>query len=395
MEEGKNHRILKSILLWTSLVFLFAAGSAARFNRASVGFSKPKILAKFTFESGKDHILLPVNFKGRDYIFILDTGSSYTVFDAIFKNELGDVKKTIKVTTPAETITVEVFDAPEAFFGPFNLQCCGEVCCIDIRKLDFIANEDVSGIIGMDFLRKHRVQIDFDSGLLSFFESEGGENSNWGQALPIRYRSKGIPQIAGTVLSNISEGFLIDTGCAATGSLDMTIFQSLLFRKKLQTLESSYQTLGGDINVREARIKSLSFGTFEYENLIFMEGKKSSLGLPFLTRHTVTFDFPNKKIYLQRSKSFNKADEVDMSGLGLFRHSDKTVVWSVRRGSPAHKADIRPRDVILKIGNKSTRKYKIWEIEQLLKTGDNCMIILTIKRGPKIKEESFVLRKRI
>jgi C-terminal processing protease CtpA/Prc len=84
-----------------------------------------------------------------------------------------------------------------------------------------------------------------------------------------------------------------------------------------------------------------------------------------------------------------------MSGLGLYRYSNLTVVWSVRRGSPAHKADIRPNDVILEIGNKKAEKYKLWEIEQLLMSGDNHMVTLTIKRGRDVKEESFVLRKRI
>jgi len=395
MEEGKNHKILNSILFWSFLIFFFATDFAAQTSSLSNRFKSPKVLAKFSFQKGEDHIILPVNYNGKEYSFVLDTGASFTLFDASLKNELGDVKKTEKATTPGDTITVEIFDAPEAFLGPFNLRCCGQVGCADIRKLDTFKNKEVSGIIGMDFLSKHIVQIDFDSGELLFIEPTRKENHEWGQALPIRYRRKGIPQIAGTVFGDISEGFIIDTGGATTGSLERTIFKNLLYKKRLQTLDSSYQTLGGDINVREARIKNLSIGSLEYEDLIFMECKMSTVGLPFLSRHIVTFDFPKKKIYLRKSKSFDMPDEADMSGLGLFRYSNKTIVWSVRRGSPAHKADIRPRDIILKVGNENAEKYELWQIERLLMSEENRMITLTIKRGRDIKDVSFVLRRRI
>jgi len=200
-------------------------------------FRSPKVLAKFSIQKGEDHIILPVNYKGKEYSFVLYTGASFTLFDASLKNELGDVKKTETVTTPGDTITVEVFDVPEAFLGPFNLRCCGQIGCVDIRKLDAFKNKEVSGIIGMDLLSKHIVQIDFDSGELLFLEPAGGENHEWGEVFPIRYRRKGIPQIAGTVLGDISEGFIIDTGGAATGSLEKTIFKNLLYKKRLQTME--------------------------------------------------------------------------------------------------------------------------------------------------------------
>jgi len=49
----------------------------------------------------------------------------------------------------------------------------------------------------------------------------------------------------------------------------------------------------------------------------------------FLSRHIVTFEFQNKRIYLKKGEDFKKIDETDMSGLHLLRISNQTLVYSV------------------------------------------------------------------
>ena len=46
---------------------------------------KQEVLAEFTFTKGENIILLPVKFRDKEYLFLLDTGSSHTVFDTSFK----------------------------------------------------------------------------------------------------------------------------------------------------------------------------------------------------------------------------------------------------------------------------------------------------------------------
>jgi C-terminal processing protease CtpA/Prc len=133
----------------------------------------------------------------------------------------------------------------------------------------------------------------------------------------------------------------------------------------------------------------------KYQDLIFSESNESRLGYSFLTRHTVTFDFPNSKIYFKKGEMFNKTEEEDMSGLHLYQISDETVTYSVDEGSPAHKAGIRANDVILKIGNDDINLYDIWDIRELLRSGNRRKIMMVIKRGNDVKEVSFLLKKRI
>jgi predicted aspartyl protease len=395
MNKQKISASLKAVLGLSFFVLLLACGCADEPKDASDGSADQKTLAEFKIARGEDPILLPVEFKGKEYLFLLDTGSSHTVFDTSFKNELGGVKKVVRMLTAGIPTRAQVFEAPEAFLGPLNLKDCGVVTSIDLQMLQSVLGRKVSGLIGMNFLKKHVVQIDFDKGTLSFLQPLQKQHSRWGNELPISYDTLGLPQITGNILDGIKADFTIDTGHNSSGALDNKIFDEIFFTKEIKTSEALVATASGNVKIREARIDNLFIESFEYRDLIFGEGNWCYLGLSFLSRHIVTFDFPNNKIYLKKGKEFNKVDETDMSGLHLLRISNKTVVYSVDEGSPAQKAGIKANDVILKVGDKDANTIGIFELRRFLMSGDKRNITMTIKRVDDVKDISFLLKKKI
>lgn len=395
MSKRSSYCLLKAVLVLSFFVTLFACGCADEPQNSSDGSAEHKILAEFKIAKGGDPILLPVTFKGKEYLFVLDTGCSHTVFDTSFKHELGDVQKVRGVLTAGSRIEAELFDAPEAFLGPLNLQDCNEVICSDLKMASFVLGRKISGFIGMNFLNKYVVQIDFDKGTLSFLRPVKEQHTGWGTELVMRYDSLGWPHITGNILNCIKVDFMIDTGANSTGGLGSDIFEKFLSEKKLKTSEILFATASGVIRKREIRIDSLSVRPFEYQDLIFGEANWSHLGLSFLSRHIVTFDFPNSRMYLKKSKEFTKVDETDMSGLHLLRISNQTVVYSVDEGSPAQKAGIKANDIILKVGDKDANTYDILELRRFLMSGDKRNIMMTIKHGDDVKDVSFLLKKKI
>jgi len=395
MHEEKNYRLLKAALV-LSFSVLFAAGSyAAEPERSSDGRTGQRILAEFEIVKGEEGVLLPVTYKGKDYLFLLDTGCSYTSFDTSFKRQLGKAKGRGTVLTSGGPMRGELFDAPEAFLGPFNMQECGQVTCCDLTMPSLVDGKKISGIIGMNFLRACVVQIDFDESKLLFLEPKSEPNLDWGKELDIKFHVSGVPQITGNILGGIKVDFFIDTGCNYSGVLDRKIFEEVVSKKQIRTCESLAATAAGIIQRREARISSLFVESFAYEDLIFDDGYLSCLGLSFLSRHIVTFDFPNSKVYFKKGKDFERVDETDMSGLHLLRILGRTVVYSVDEGSPAHKAGIRGSDIILKVGNKDASEYDMWELRWLLSSGDKKKVAMTIKCGDDAKEVSFLLKRKI
>jgi len=392
-----NKQRSSTTLIGVLFFFTFLTyGNVDKPESTSDGFYELKTIAEFKITKNRGPILLPVTFIEKDLLFILDTGSSLTVYDTSLRHELGKVKRIEKALTHGGLIKTEIFDAPDAFLGPLNLKDSNEVSCLDLKMLSLIEGRKISGIIGLNFLKRYVIQIDFDQGTLLFLEPLGEQHPEWGIELPLRYDTKGWPQIIGNIPDGAKVKFVIDTGATgAAGSLDNMIFEEILSKKEIKTSESLSATASGIVRSREIRVSNLSVGAFKYDQLIFGEANWSHLGLSFLSRHIVTFDFPNSRLYLKKGKDFKKRDETDMSGLHLLRISGNTVVYSVDEGSPAQKAGIGPKDIILKVDEKDAHKYDMWELRLLLMSEDKRYITMTIKHGDELKEISFLLKKMI
>ena len=106
----------------------------------------------------------------------------------------------------------------------------------------------------------------------------------------------------------------------------------------------------------------------------------SLLGLELLSRYVVTFDFPHHAVYLKKGKQFNRPPRNDLSGLQLLRVKDQWVVHAVRKGSPAAKAGLEEKDVLLKLNKERVDRMTLRTIdERFSKDGDRVWV--TIQRG--------------
>jgi hypothetical protein len=352
-------------------------------------------MARFQITRYGNQIILPVNFKGSEYWFLLDTGSSFTIFDASFKYELGDATGKVAIKTPRNEMTANIYNAPEAMLGEINMKSCAGVLCLNLEQTGYADGKKIKGIIGMNFLRKYMLQIDFDADMLYIFDSVQGEKLKWGQVCDMTFPTGGLPHVKGTAFFDIPVVFLIDTGHSGTGSLEERIFQQILSQKKAKTIEASFITMGGTIKEREARINDLSIGELRYRDLIFSELDSSILGLEFLARHGVLFDFPNKRLYMEEARDYRRRDERDMSGLRLVKVYDKTVVYSVEVDSPAAKAGLKAGDVIIMVGQKLASQYDIWILRRDLMAMDGTKLEITFERDGQRKEVPIVLVQKL
>ena len=94
-------------------------------------------------------------------------------------------------------------------------------------------------------------------------------------------------------------------------------------------------------------------------------------------------------------RTLAQSPKIDMCGLHLWRLEGRTAVHSVDKRSPAEAAGIRPEDVVLKVGETSATEMDIYDLRDLLKSGDGKEIRMTIKRGEEEKAVTFKLKKQI
>jgi outer membrane lipoprotein-sorting protein len=91
------------------------------------------LTAEFQIPPTPTPILLPVTFEGREYLFLLDTGSTGTVFDVSLRDRLGPPKKLIRAQTAGNPVVTQLFDAPDARIGPFSLRDAGLVAVANLK----------------------------------------------------------------------------------------------------------------------------------------------------------------------------------------------------------------------------------------------------------------------
>ncbi|MCP4261621.1 MAG: PDZ domain-containing protein [Planctomycetes bacterium] len=410
-------KIISTIILSLFFVTLFLAPAR---SQESSNISNTKVLAQFNIEKDAKAILLPVEFNGKEYLFELDTGSSHTLFDISLKDKLGKPNKIVKGKTPAGLMKFTLYNAPEAFLGPLNIKDCRTVTVLNLEQASSALGRKIHGIIGMNFLKKYVVRIDFDKGMVSFLKStnEGifsflrrqkNEHPDWGQEIPIKYKHiPSVPYIKGNVDGNKVD-FLIDTGLKhhihnspvnhLRGWLESKTFKKVAskiqFENKLNMLITARGKAPSDF-INSTMVGRFSIGSLEYKDVFFDQSDNSSLGMPFLSRHLITFDFPNQKMYLKQGKYFSTAGTAYVllkdAGFSLRRKSENIFVSSVDSSSPPFKKQIKENDIILKVNNQNVTSYGLIEFVEflsLLARQENENITLTIKRGYEIKQESF------
>jgi hypothetical protein len=374
-------RIRGYVIGWL-LFALFVPWLSAEPRQAS---SDKNVLARFSFRAGEP-IILPVQVAGKTYNCLLDTGVSCGIYDLSLP--LGKPEGTLEIETGNGPIALKLHAPPKALLGDMALHEHGPgvVMANDFTKFRQLAGEPLFGVIGMDFLYRRVVQLDLDAGEVRFLREAG---ANCGQELALKMEEPWRnPMVKIKLADDVEPWFVIDSGSCSLGSgaLDKDLFNTLVKKNHLEVVGSTLvESAKGTHTSRIAQGKSLALGDFKVNNPIFAESRGNGLGLCFLARFLVTFDFPNAKMYLKKGKAFDAPDLRDLSGLRLIRVEGKTVVDSVDPESQAAMQGFKVKDQLIKVANKPVEKMTMFQLRRLLATPVE-MLECTLRRGEEVKE---------
>ena len=117
--------------------------------------------------------------------------------------------------------------------------------------------------------------------------------------------------------------------------------------------------------------------------------------MAYLSNFNFTYDYPNRRIFLEPNRNFNTPSEYDMSGLNMRKGAGNYLeVISVHPDSPADKKGILAGDLVIKINSRAAVSYDAWELRPILMR-DGETVTLTISREGNESEVSLVLRRLI
>jgi hypothetical protein len=334
---------------------------------------------------------LTLTFDGVDYQLLADTGSTMTSFDSGLSSLLIPTGREAVMADANATATVPLYRAPQGQIGNMVLPRLETVGCYDHNLKHHIATRKMSGIIGMDALHHFILRIDFDSAIVSILRSvpaDAGARLELDQAT-------GRP-IVNATLGDRELTFVVDTGsnCYGTGRIDKRDFDELVARGSLSVVDQVPVGTDFGVGIRRAGVSSVPFvvGRFRHAGLVFCDferrqsRQKNTLGIGFLRRYTVTFDFPGRAVYLAPGRQFHRIDAShDPGGVRLSRDGGRIVVSHV--AGPALEIGIQVGDTLEKLNGVDVRALDAVGLPRLLSSTEKpaCLVFQRAGNGRMIR----------
>jgi hypothetical protein len=341
------------------------------------GLHDSNIVMEFDTAKGGSFALAPVSFGKKTDFFVIDTGATICILDPSL--DVGAAVESLPMVGANGPFYVDIQKLPhdlkmeKLLVRPADEQ----VAICDLEHLRGLSGQSIFGIVGMDFLEKQVLQIDFDQGKLRLLKSAPAGS---GEAFPMPIRNH-VPYLSIKTPDDREVEFLVDTGMRSSVSVNSASFKGLLQHGLIKPNGTAYfWGLSGKMTSRLAKYGRLSFGAFKIGDLSFEEGPLDMIGLGLLSRFVVTFDFPKQTIYLRKGKSFDRPRYGNLSGLYLLRKTGKTTIDIVENDSVAAAKGLVVDDEIVQIGTSMAEGLSVFEIIEILSQPDQT-VRLRIRRN--------------
>jgi hypothetical protein len=291
-------------------------------------------------EAGHDDLYVTLSLEdGEELLFILDTGSVQTTLHRSLEPKLGKRLGTRK----SRWAFYEndggngIYSAPKLYLNGTPLVLGPRVETADLKPH---SDPRVRGVLGMDCLRHYCLQLDFQTRRIRFLDPDTLDDRNLGQAFPLTIYFGGVSTQAD--LFSIGEvSFRTDTGFVnGDFLLKSRSFQRMLnipkrrpdgvwrtedgktnglyFAQEISSLNGTRtnrilfteaHVYGGGKPLNAALFSDVRFCGNDYTDVWLSENTRQPwpaqnwMGLRFLARHLVTFNFPKRTMYLKQTRT--------------------------------------------------------------------------------------------
>jgi len=443
---------VKLILL---LFVLFIGGSYSQ-NGFRIENNKKKVVIPFKFIDNL--IIIPIEVNGTVLNFLLDTGVEETILFSLEENEQIVFSNVDKVMFRGIG-TNDPFEGLKSSKNKLSINGFNDLDHTIYIVLDQNINISskvgipVNGIIGYHFFKNHSIDINYNKRKIVVYNditSISKKLNKKYQKVPVTIEDN-KPYIKTLVqMENVPESFeaklLIDIG----NSDALWLFNEKDKRIKVSEKNfDDYLGLGfsGTVYGKRGRIKKLQIDTFIFENPIvampdsiatkdmtMVENRVGSIGSEIMKRFSIVYDYSNAMIYLKKNDNFKLQFNYNMSGLEIqhqglewvkqsyeqnasssshyfdtsgtdsnwtknlkykFELKPSYCVLSVRKDSPADLAGIKNGDEIKTINGRDCHNFTLEEINAILKSENDRLIIIEALRNNKPLKFKFKLKNMI
>lgn len=341
--------------------------------------------------------------------FTIDTGSD--VFAIITNRQAKSLgltpRNNYKVGVAGNIGEIEAATIPGADLTMPGVEALNQRIEVIVSDESVDNESKIDGVLGLEFLKKFIVEIDYEAQTLSLYAPEKYQYKGAGEVIPIKIKD-GAPMVRLKMTTaggkSIEDYFEVDNGMGATLVFKTPAVKKYGLLAEMQTIQAPLDIeAGGEYRRRIGRLKSLQLGRFVIENPTVslsenVEGEGGTLGEEILRRFKVIFDFSHHRMIIEANSHFKEPYEEDMSGISLTpEENGGTKLFRIRQvvaNTPASEAGLQADDLITAIDGRPAADFTEGHIERMF-TQDGREFALTIKRGEKVLQARLKLRRLI
>ncbi len=320
-----------------------------------------------------NHIFVDVRLDDRVYTFAVDTGAGKTVIDAAIAAAQGwESQGELMASGVSGSQAVSLVQLPELSVGEITMNS-QTIVAMDFKELRR-GLPAMDGILGMDFLNRFIVGLDYVKREMSVYDRKDYRYEGNGAALKL----DGIA--VELEFDDLRGRFHIDTGASG-----VSIFSQFLnknnkhFAKERMptsariagignTKLNFYQARGHSLKIADftlrdfpIEITEIGIGAFAHDDLA------GNIGNLIWKRFLCLFDFSANMLYLEANSNYDEAFKTQRAGLGVeIRDGEFRISW-VLTHSPAAQAGFSVGEVVQKINDRDSNELTIDSIVKLLR----------------------------
>lgn len=326
------------------------------------------VIETFAVPKNGDALIVPVRIDDEERLFLIDTGFTFNVFDKSLRAALDPIDLTATLNESASVH--QVYQCRHASVGRSRLPVAGGGLCLDLSGFRDATGYEIQGILGMEFLRQVVVVVDFDAGRVSLLKSS---KHAAGRAVRLAFDPMRRPTVSVQLPGVGNEMLLIDTGMVGCfdGKLVPELVDVLTKAKRMEIRETQGHTMtvDGVMARRVGILREFSLEEFRHEDQIFGDGTVNAIGLGYLSRYKVTFDFPKRRMFLEKGAQFDKHFRVNAAGIEVTTDHGIVTVRNIHVDGTAHESGVRIGDQLLAINGRATSALTLFEVRAALRSG--------------------------
>jgi len=323
---------------------------------------------EYRFKKEMGIVYVPIRINGIIRRFGLATTAG-TRFDSRFADEFSEIPGSTDEPelVGSDSIRFRLPPAASLLGRPLRFPG-GFVACCDVNRGLRDELPEVDGAVGLGALLTEILQIDIRRGIVRSLSSVP-DDAGMKVRITSLYRESPLDcvKVAASVADEPEQEFYVMLERDDSLYVNDATYQRLVLSKKIRHnhLEGTVGPLCRSIGT-VGMADSVKIGSEVEHDVRVRHDGDNAIGLGFLSRFVVTFDFPRACMYLKK-QSESPPDGSDVSGLRLTWRDDCAAVESIHLKGALHATKLVPGDELIRVNDVPVKRETRIAVRSLLR----------------------------